>query len=346
MAAHKIVNRLRETLSDIADQAERARHDLADTVGARTLIAHGPTGTGKSTVVPWEAMRWLEEHCADRGTRPGLVICSQQRRKVTMSLAEEVRRRHGELGQAVVGFHVSKNRSTTESTRLMYMTEAIGVYALINNRDLNPAHPVTVVVADEVHERTMYTQMIIGLARTQMVENHTMILILMSATVDVAELKVAIPAAQDIEIDQHEFKVSRFFLQRDITKQTNILEITARMIVTLHERGDKDLVDGVPEGQFCDHFLVFCPGKPQIRNLTNILIRWQELGFTRGLEVVPMYSGEDPATWRYFDQPVSGAEVFGRKIPYYMSKYGVSHFRPHEKEGARTPAPERTLRMG
>ena len=70
----------------------------------------------------------------------------------------------------------------------MYLTEAIGVYALINNRGLNPAHPVTTVVADEVHERTMYTQMIIGLARTQMEENHTMILILMSATVDVAEL--------------------------------------------------------------------------------------------------------------------------------------------------------------
>ena len=129
------------------------------------------------------------------------------------------------------------------------------MYALINNRELNPAHPVTVVVADEVHERTMYTQMIIGLARTQMVENHTMILILMSATVDVAELKIAIQGAQDIEIDQHEFTVSRFFLQRDIAKQTNVLEKTAKLIVTLHhERGDRDLVDGVPEGQYSGHF--------------------------------------------------------------------------------------------
>ena len=42
------------------------------------------------------------------------------------------------------------------------------MYALINNRETKPAHPVTVVVADEVHERTMYTQMVIGLARTQM----------------------------------------------------------------------------------------------------------------------------------------------------------------------------------
>ena len=178
LAAHKIVDQLRMTLSRIADYAERAKHDLSNTVGPRTLIIHGPTGTGKSTVVPWEAMRWLEDYCVDRGITPGMVICSQQRRKVTISLAEEVRRRHGELGQAVVGFHVSKHRSAGKATRLMYLTEAIGVYALINNRDTKPAHHVTIVVADEVHERTMYTQMIIGLARTQMMENPTMILIL------------------------------------------------------------------------------------------------------------------------------------------------------------------------
>ena len=186
----------------------------------------------------------------------------------------------------------------------------------------------------------MYTQMIIGLARTQMKENPTMILILMSATVDVAELKLAIPGAQDIEIDQHEYKVSRFFLHRDITKLTNVLELTARLIVTMHhEKCDQDLVDGVPEGRFCDHFLVFCPGKPQIRALSNLLIRWQELGYTRGLEVVPMYSGESPETWQYFDQPVSGSMVFGRKMPFYISEYGVSHLQGNDKDGVRTPPP-------
>ena len=124
LAAHKIADRLRTTLTGVAQVAEEAK----------TIIIHGPTGTGKSTVVPWEAMRWLEEHCADSATTPGMVLCSQQRRKVTISLAEEVRKRHGMVGQAVVGFHVSKNRSAGPATRLMYTTEAIGVYALINNR--------------------------------------------------------------------------------------------------------------------------------------------------------------------------------------------------------------------
>ena len=199
LAAHKIIEELRTHLNQAADLAERAQDNLATTVGARTIIVHGPTGTGKSTVVPWEAMRWLEEYNAARRARAGLVICSQQRRKVTISLAEEVCRRHDDLGASVVGYHVSKDKNAPEATRLMYLTEAIGVYALINNRGTNPKRLATVVVADEVHERTMYTQMIIGLARTQMMENPTMILILMSATVDVAELQVAIPGSRAIE---------------------------------------------------------------------------------------------------------------------------------------------------
>ena len=132
LAARKI----RGHLNQIAGLADKAHHDLTGTVGYRTIIIHGPTGTGKSTVVPWEAMRWLEEHCAARRSKAGLVTCSQQRRKVTISLAEEVRRRHGEMGEAMVGYHVSKDRNAPEATRLMYLTEVIGpiigVYALIN----------------------------------------------------------------------------------------------------------------------------------------------------------------------------------------------------------------------
>ena len=48
LAAHRIVDRLRATLTNIANLAESAKRDLSDTVGARTIIIHGPTGTGKS----------------------------------------------------------------------------------------------------------------------------------------------------------------------------------------------------------------------------------------------------------------------------------------------------------
>ena len=69
------------------------------------------------------------------------------------------------MGKTVVGYHVSKDLNDLEGAKLMYLTDAIRVYALLNNGGSNPKHPISIVVADEVHEGTMYTQMIIGFTR-------------------------------------------------------------------------------------------------------------------------------------------------------------------------------------
>ena len=323
LSAHDVVHTLRLQLEQIFEPPSVDQVDLSGTANSRVIIIHGPTGTGKSTVIPWEAMRWLEEHCSQRGRKAGRVICSQQRRKVTISLAGEVQRRHGEVGHSIVGHHVSRDRRITDDTRLVYLTEAIGVFTLLNARAPGVAHPVSIVIADEVHERTMYTQMIIGLARDQMSRSTGMVLILMSATVDMEELREAIPGAREIEIGKHEFEVQRFYLERPVTQQSNLLEQTARLVVTLHHRhGQTDLVEGVPSGRFC-------PGKPQMKTLASILIRWQELGYTRGLEVIQMSSGEDPKTWEYFDLPVCDYPVRGRGQPYYMNPQGIQRLKPY-----------------
>ena len=227
LAAHNVVPSLRLQLDQIFEPASTAQVELSTTVNSRVIIVHGPAETGKSTVIPWDAMAWLEDHCSRRGQNPGRVICSQQRRKVTISLAKGVQRRHGEIGRTTVGYHVSRDRRITEDTRLVYLTEAIGVFALLNARAPGAAHPVSIV-----HERTTYTQMIIGLARDQMSRSTGMVLILMSATVDMEELREAIPGAREIEIGKHEHEVKRFYLERPVTQYSNILEQTARLIVT------------------------------------------------------------------------------------------------------------------
>ena len=65
--------------------------------------------------------------------------------------------------------------------------------------------------------------MIIGLARNQMAVSTGLVIILMSATMDVEELQKAIPGAREIEIDCHEFVVERYFLERPITKSEKLL---------------------------------------------------------------------------------------------------------------------------
>ena len=61
------------------------------------------------------------------------------------------------------------------------------------------------------------------------------------------ELKQSSPGAREIEIDRHEHVVKRYYVERPITKNDNLFEQTARLIVTLlhHEHGTKNLVERV-----------------------------------------------------------------------------------------------------
>ena len=71
LSARDVVPTLRLQLEQIFEPSCVDQVDLSDTVNSRVIIIHGPTGTGKSTVIPWEAMRWLEEFCSQRGRKAG-----------------------------------------------------------------------------------------------------------------------------------------------------------------------------------------------------------------------------------------------------------------------------------
>ena len=120
----------------------------------------------------------------------------------------------------------------------------------------------------------------------------------LSVVLILAESMTAILGA--FKTDQREFVVKRYYLSRSISS----LEI--------------------------------CPGKPQMRALANLLIRWQESGHTKGLEVMQMSSGEDPDTWSYFDLPVKAEGAMGKKLPYYLHPQGIEQKRPHVKDDVPT----------
>ena len=95
---HEVVPGLRAVLKRV--YAIAAGQIAADSkVPCRTKSRHCPwacsgcTGTGNSTVIPWEVTVWFEAFCVQ-----GHLLLTPE---VTASLVEEVRRRHG--GWAVYG---------------------------------------------------------------------------------------------------------------------------------------------------------------------------------------------------------------------------------------------------
>ena len=108
---------------------------------------------------------------------------------------------------------------------------------------------MTFVIADEAHERTIFIQMIIGLTRLQMANNSEMVLILMSATVDVEQLKNSIPGCPAV------FHPEVFFVTNLIVLE-NALALTAKLIVPPHlEYGNRNFVEDVFAGTHC---VTFC----------------------------------------------------------------------------------------
>ena len=70
------------TLSKAYKLAEMTRKpgtkaSLAETVGQGVIIVHGPTGTGKSAVIPWEVMVWLERYTSSRGSAQMIIGMTQ-----------------------------------------------------------------------------------------------------------------------------------------------------------------------------------------------------------------------------------------------------------------------------
>ena len=104
----------------------------------RIIAAHGPTGTGKSTVFPLAITHWSEEA---EGLTPGLTVCAQPRRILAQQLRERVRsNRKMRYNDRTVGYMIARESSRDTSTKLLYCTEAI-VALMMQARLMSTAPP-------------------------------------------------------------------------------------------------------------------------------------------------------------------------------------------------------------
>lgn len=120
------------------------------------LIIVGETGSGKSTQIP--QFLFHTGFCHD-----GKVVgITQPRRVAAITVAKRVAEECGcELGQKV-GYSVRFDDSTSNSTRIKYMTDGL----LLREALLDPyLSKYSVIIVDEAHERTVHTDVLMGLLK-------------------------------------------------------------------------------------------------------------------------------------------------------------------------------------
>lgn len=120
------------------------------------LIVVGETGSGKTTQIP--QFLFNAGFCHD-----GKVVgITQPRRVAAITVAKRVAEECGcELGQKV-GYSVRFDDSTSNSTRIKYMTDGL----LLREALLDPyLSKYSVIIVDEAHERTVHTDVLMGLLK-------------------------------------------------------------------------------------------------------------------------------------------------------------------------------------
>lgn len=153
-----------------------ALDELAQTLDTNTsAVVSAPPGTGKTTLVP--------PLLASRST--GRVIVTQPRRVAARAAARRLAQLDGSPLGTRVGFTVRGERAVAKETRVEFVTAGVLLRRLLNDPGLQG---VDAVIIDEVHERALETDLLIGLLSEVRELRDDLVLIAMSATLDAARI--------------------------------------------------------------------------------------------------------------------------------------------------------------
>lgn len=273
--------------------AARAELELALRGGA--VVVTAPPGTGKTTYVPPLVANVLAEHAgaASPGRAPELTLVSQPRRVAVRAAARRIAQLDGsELG-GPVGFTVRGERSVGHQTVIEALTPGVLLRRLLTDPGLDG---VGAVILDEVHERSVDGDLLLGMLAELRELRPELLLIAMSATLDAAATAellgasvVNVPAAlHPLDIDYAPAAAARLD-ERGVTRQ--FLTHVAELASAEQARAGSDA-------------LVFLPGAREVDEVVRLLRGAAPAGGgSAPVEILPLH-GRLPA--REQDRAVSG----------------------------------------
>jgi len=147
-----------------------------------SVVVTAPPGTGKTTLVP--------PLLASR--RSGRVIVTQPRRVAARAAARRLAHLDGSPLGARVGFTVRGERSAGPTTRVEFVTAGVLLRRMLDDPGLDG---VDAVIIDEVHERALETDLLIGLLSEVRELRDDLVVVAMSATLDAERLAAVIGTA-------------------------------------------------------------------------------------------------------------------------------------------------------
>nr|XP_010589984.1 probable ATP-dependent RNA helicase DHX35 [Loxodonta africana] len=248
----------------------------------QTVVIVGETGCGKSTQIP--------QYLAEAGwTAEGRVVgVTQPRRVAAVTVAGRVAEERGAVLGHEVGYCIRFDDCTDPlATRIKFLTDGMLVREMMVDPLLTK---YSAIMLDEAHERTLYTDIAIGLLKKIQKKRGDLRLIVASATLDAEKFRdffnqnetsdLTRDTCVILTVEGRTFPVDIFYLQSPVP---DYIKSTVETVVKIHQtEGDGDI-------------LAFLTGQEEVETVVSMLIEQaRELarsGMKRHLRVLPMYAG-------------------------------------------------------
>merc|ERR1719145_100088 len=262
----------------------------------QSICLVGETGSGKTTQIP----QW----CVDFAKRLGKksVACTQPRRVAAMSVAQRVSEEMDvSLGQEV-GYSIRFEDCSGPKTLLKYMTDGMLLREAMSDPMLEKYQ---IILLDEAHERTLATDILMGVLKTVVGHRPDLKLVIMSATLDAGKFQNYFDNAPLMNVPGRTHPVEIFYTPEP---EKDYLEAAIRTVIQIHmcEETEGDM-------------LLFLTGQEEIEEACKrIRDEVEKMGPEVGdVKVIPFYSTLPPQQQqRIFEPPPPNKPngAIGRKV--------------------------------
>lgn len=229
------------------------------------VLLVGETGSGKTTQLPqflYEAGYTSDKLYPSFNTKMMIAI-TQPRRIAAMSMAQRV---GYELATEKVSYQVRYDNQVSKDTEILFMTDGLLLRYIVQDFLLTR---FSVIVIDEAHERSIHTDILIGLLTriVKLRENHALIpplkLVIMSATLYLDQFtqnQALFPSNPPpvIHISSRQYPVTIHHAKTTPSPNAYIHAVYKK-VIGIHNR--------LPKG----NILVFVTGQQEVRQLVHML---------------------------------------------------------------------------
>lgn len=260
------------------------------------IVLVGETGSGKTTQIP----QWAVDYARSMGGKG--VACTQPRRVAAMSVAQRVSEEMDVVLGQEVGYSIRFEDCSSQKTVLKYMTDGMLLREAMSDPMLEAYQ---CILLDEAHERTLATDLLMGVLKEVVKQRSDLKLVVMSATLDAGKFQNYFDNAPLMNVPGRTHPVEIFYTPEP---ERDYLEAAIRTVIQIHmcEEIEGDV-------------LMFLTGQEEIEEACKRVKREiDNLGPDVGeLKCIPLYSTLPPAAQQKIFEPAPPKRsngAIGRKV--------------------------------